>query len=108
MCTEQQVFTKRLDNSRHGVGLQAAFTRSVQVVEGVQFGSAHVPVGAKNERNEARGGFGTVTGVGTRGGLVFQVGRKESGGADREEVARRTTYQPKNGSHPFKVDAVER
>jgi len=65
------------------------------VVEGIQFGSAHMPVGDENERNETCGGFGTVAGVGTHGGFVFQVEPKESGGADREEVARRTTSEPK-------------
>ena len=77
---EQQVFTKRLDDARHGVGLQAEFTRGLRVVEGVQFRAAHMPVGDENEGNEAGGGFGTVAGVGTHGGFVFQVGRKELGG----------------------------
>ena len=88
ICAEQQVFAKRLDNFRHGVGLQAEFMRSLQLFEGVQFGLANMSVGDENEGNEAGGGFGTVAGVGTHGGFVFQVGRKELGG-DWEIVARR-------------------
>ena len=73
--------------------------RSPEVLEGVDLGSANVPVGNENKRDESRGGVGAVAGIGTQGGLSSGWG-PESGRATATNVGRSSARKKQGNRGP--------
>ena len=62
-----EVFAERLDDAGQAARGQSQFMRSVQLLEHLEFRSAHVAVGHEDQRHDACGGFGAVAGIGAHG-----------------------------------------